>query len=86
MYASIWEQLKLNGTVSLTANRLFHSRIVKATKKRKWLDMGFRMQLLETNKIAILSHSIVASVITFRLEQRPATDFRARNPITAKDV
>lgn len=86
MYSSIWENLKRDGTVSLTANKLFHSRIIKATKKRKWIDMGYRMELLEKNQIAVLSHSIEGSVITIKLELRPATDFRSRNPITVKDI
>lgn len=85
-YEDIWTQLKLNGTVKLTANPLLHPRIIKATKKRKYIDMGFRMFLLEQRKIGILSHSINASVITFVLEQRPNQDFRTRPALSIKDI
>ncbi len=86
-YDSIWNALKRDKVVSLTANRLFHARIIKATKKRKWLDMGYRMELLEDGCIAVLTHSISASVITFTLViKKHHLDFRTRGPLTLGDM
>jgi hypothetical protein len=68
-YDPIWNALKATGQVSVTANRLLHPRIVKAVVKRKWLDIGFKLQI--EPRTAILYHSREHSVLTFHLEFFP---------------
>lgn len=69
-YDPIWEALKASTLkpkrVSITANRLLHSRIFKAVKKRKWLDLGYKIQI--EPRIATLSHSRKGSILTFYLD------------------
>jgi len=82
-YDSIWTALKASPEfpkrVSITANRLLHSRIIKAVTKRKWLDVGYKIQI--DPKTSILTHSIKGSVITFFL-----TYHANHSPITIKDI
>lgn len=86
-YEKIWDALKNNGSVSLTANRALHPRIVKATIKRKSIDILFRMKMQEQRSVAILSHSISESVITFHLEiKKDIIDFRTRGPLTVREI
>lgn len=65
-YEPIWNQLKRDGKVSLTANRLLHARIIKAVTKEKWMDTGFKLQI--EPKVSILSHTRKGSILTFYLE------------------
>ena len=84
-YAPIWETLKRDKQVSITANRLLHPRIIKAVTKEKWMDIGWKLMI--TPKIAILSHTRQNSVLTFYLEiSENRFDFRTRNQITIKDI
>lgn len=70
-YQPIWSELKEKHAVSITANRRFHSRIVKAVVKEKWMDLAYKINI--EPGFALLSHTIVGSVLTFNLEikQRP---------------
>ena len=71
-YDPIWSKLKTDKVVKVTANRLLHPRIVKAVKKRKWLDIAYK---LETDPVVeTLSHSIDGSVIIFRLSPSDVTE------------
>lgn len=86
-YEKIWQAIKKDGSVSLTAIKSLHPRIVKATIKRKSIDVLFRMKMQEEKSVAVLSHSISESVITFKLEiKKDAIDFRSRGPLTVKDM
>lgn len=67
-YSPIWDALKRDGTVSITAHRALHPRILKAVKKRKWLDLGYKMEI--EPRYAILSHSRSFAILTFYLELR----------------
>lgn len=71
-YSPIWDKLKSMPPseastigVSITANRLLHSRIIKAVIKEKWLDIGFKLQL--DDKTARLNYTTKNSTITFYL-------------------
>jgi hypothetical protein len=70
-YDPIWNALKDAPTVkgvkqkSVAANRLLHPRIFKAVKKRKWLDVGYKLQI--EPRVATLSHSRDGSKLTFYL-------------------
>lgn len=84
-YAPIWEKLKKDKQVSITANRALHSRILKAVTKLKWLDLGYKIEIDPDH--AILSHSRNYAILTFVLEVRKAKlDFRTRGPITVRDI
>ena len=68
-YDPLWNALKASTKkpkqVSIAANRLLHARIVKAVKKRKWLDIGYKLQI--EPRIATLSHTRDGSKLTFFL-------------------
>lgn len=68
-YDPIWEALKasprLPKTTSITANKILHNRILKAVKKRKWLDIGYKIQI--DPKVAKLTHKRDGSKLTFIL-------------------
>lgn len=71
-YEPIWFQLKSlsqseasSKGVSITAPRALHRRIIKAVKKEKWMDIGYK--LLIEPKTALLSHSQRNSILTFKL-------------------
>lgn len=83
-YEGIWQELKTNKTVSLTANRLFHARIIKATIKRKWLDLGFRLQI--EPQTAVLNYTTRESVITFTLTIREPKKSLKGRIITLEDL
>lgn len=81
-YQPIWEKLKADGKVSITANRLLHPRIIKAVIKEKWMDIGYKMQIEPAT--AFLSHEVKFSVITFTLtlENKTVPDLRKYNNIS----
>ena len=69
-YEPIWNKLKsmprneaTNIGVSITAPRVMHRRIIKAVKKEKWMDIGYKIQV-EPN-VTILTHSRNGSILTF---------------------
>jgi hypothetical protein len=64
-YNPIWNQLKRDKKVSITANRALHPRILKAVKKRKWLDIGYKLSI--EPRTALLSHARNGSILTFFL-------------------
>ena len=83
-YDLIWARLKRDGKVSITANRAFHRRIIKAVTKQKWKDIGFKIQI--EPKYAFLSYSRSYAILTFHLDIRYAIDYRTRGPLTLEDV
>ena len=71
-YNPIWRQLKalsrdLASTkgISVSAPRPLHKRIIKAVKKEKWLDLGYKLEI-EPRK-ATLHHVRDNSKLTFLL-------------------
>ena len=83
-YNPIWAKLKIEHRVSITAPSYLHKRIIKAVKKEKWLDVGYKLQL--DGKIAILSHAQSTSILTFYLVIKTNTlDRRTHKFITAAD-
>lgn len=66
MYGEIWYRLKKEKTVSVTANRLLHARILKAVHKEKGIDLAYKLQI-EPRK-AVMTHSSKHAVLTFYLE------------------
>lgn len=74
-YQPIWEKLKSLSVqdakekgVQITAPAALHKRIIKAVKKEKWMDYGYRMMLKEIDdREATLSYSRSGAVLTFKL-------------------
>lgn len=66
-YQPIWEQIKLHSTVSLAAETKAHARIVKAVRKEKDIDVGWKLLLLEQGIKYQLHDKIEGKVITFYL-------------------
>lgn len=74
-YTPLWEAIKASTKspkqVSIAANRALHPRIIKAIIKRKWLDLGFKIMLSDTEQKAILYNVRDGSKLTFILEFYP---------------
>ena len=68
-YDPIWSSLKASKAtpkkVSIAANALLHPRILKAVKKRKNLDIGYKIEI--EPRTALLSHVSSKSKLTFYL-------------------
>ena len=71
-YEPIWNKLKSlprkeaeTKGVSLTAPRPLHGRIIKAVKKEKWMDLGFKLTI--EPRESTLFHARKNSVLTFFL-------------------
>lgn len=75
-YQPIWDKLKSlpkidaeTKGVSITAPPALHRRIIKAVKKEKWLDMGYKILLKENDdREAMLHFKRAGSIITFYLK------------------
>lgn len=65
IYDPIWEKLKAAKTVSLVADRKLHPRIVKAVKKRKYLDLAYKINTEPL--VPVLSHTRNGNTLTFFL-------------------
>jgi len=76
-YTPIWIALKKDKVVSITTNRRFHPRIIKAVSKEKWMDIGYK--IISDPLMAVLEHTSNGAVLTFRLILKPY-------PITARDL
>ena len=74
-YTPIWNKLKTEGTCKIAAHPAVHARIVKAVKKRKNEDTGYKFLLSEDNKVARLSFEAHASEIIFHLTVQSRKDW-----------
>jgi hypothetical protein len=66
-YYSIWKQLKETTLCAIAAPVPLHKRIIKAVKKEKDKDVGFKFMLSERGKRARLIIEQHQAKITFRL-------------------
>jgi len=67
-YQPIWETIKRDNKASLAATPCMHRRIIKAVRKEKNKDAGWRLLLLERGIKYKLKEKIEGSLITFYLE------------------
>lgn len=77
-YTPIWNQLKKDKVVSVAANTKLHSRIVKAVKKEKYMDIGYKLSI--DPAVAIISHVRETSKLTFKLR------LEINHHITERDI
>lgn len=66
-YEPIWLELKKNRVCKVTAHRALHPRIKKAVCKRKDLDLGYKLEVSQRDRVARLSMKSKHSIIEFRL-------------------
>lgn len=64
-YEPLWIKLKQNGIAKVAVPRPLHRRVIKAVKKEKYMDIGFK--ILCDKKQAVLSHTREHSMIIFKL-------------------
>jgi hypothetical protein len=83
-YQPIWERLKKEGTVSITAPRPLHARIIKATTKEKWKDVGFKLQI--EPRVAVLSHARKNSILTFFLTYPASKNLELDIPLPTRSL
>lgn len=67
MYDPIWNTLKSSPThtASVVVNRHHHARIIKAVKKRKYLDLAFKINI--EPKVSWLFTTRSGNTLTFHL-------------------
>lgn len=68
-YQPIWETIKSSksGTVSLAADPSSHARIIKAVRKEKCNDVGWKLLCSEQSKKYKIEEEIEGKLITFKL-------------------
>lgn len=66
-YTPIWEILKNDGTVAITAPKPFHRRIIRAVIKEKYMDLEYHLLMSEAKRRKKLEYKIEQSKITFKL-------------------
>ncbi|PHQ81755.1 MAG: hypothetical protein COB66_01400 [Coxiella sp. (in: Bacteria)] len=64
-YEPIWNRLKLDHTASIQAPVHLHLRIIKAVKKEKTKDQGWKLLVSEKNLAFKLHREIEGETITF---------------------
>lgn len=69
VYEPIWDELKTQGFCKVAAPKARHARIIKAVKKEKYMDYGFKFQMHEDKKIREIRYFVVGNMITFRLKE-----------------
>ncbi len=67
-YQPIWEAIKENDEVSLTAPLKSHARIITAVRKEKTLDLAWKLILSEQRIRYKLKEIVEGTKITFTLE------------------
>jgi hypothetical protein len=70
-YEPAWQALKKNGKVRLAVPRPLHKRVIKAILKEKWMDTGFKYEMLEKKIRLRIEYVQEANVITMYLLQIP---------------
>jgi hypothetical protein len=82
MYDPIWDAIKSspNHTKSVVVNRNLHARIIKAVKKRKWLDIPFKVSI--EPKTSWLSISRSGNTLTFHLSIYYPKDMKLPSNVT----
>lgn len=66
-YAPIWKELKKKTHCSISANRAFHPRIIKAVINIKYRDVGFKLRCDAEHRKAVLHYDITGSKVRFFL-------------------
>lgn len=69
-YEPIWIKLKAEGTASLAAQPSLHARIIKAVRKEKDEDIGWKLLNLEQDAKYTLFEKIEGKLVTFYLEKK----------------
>lgn len=66
-YAPIWDKLKVEGKAEILANPADHFALIKAIKKRKDSDTGYKVLLSANEQTARLKFETEANKITVYL-------------------
>jgi len=69
-YQDAWEILKNKKRIDLAARQDAHPRLIEAIKKRKKLDLGFKVLLDSEEEVSKLSFESSHSLLTIRLHIR----------------
>jgi hypothetical protein len=67
-YAPIWKQLKEQGSVELIIVPSLKNRIVKAVRRRQFMDMEYRLNLAEQGKRVWIRYKFSQNKLSFYLQ------------------
>jgi hypothetical protein len=66
-YQPIWDTLKREGKVRLAAPTVLHTRIFNAVRKRKNIDLAYKLECAEQFKEAKLRRSTQGNILILEL-------------------
>jgi len=66
-YEPAWLELKKKGKVRLAVPRALHARVLKAVIKEKDMDVGYKLEMLESKIKMRITHKRENSVLTLTL-------------------
>ena len=69
-YQALWEQLKLEKSLELTAPRDTHKRLISGLCKESLKDLGARNKYAQAGKSYIIRHSQIRDTLYLVLEER----------------
>lgn len=69
-YQTAWNLLKEKGHLTLQASPQFHRRILKAIKKERVMDLGFRYSLQESYRAVEMHSMSTGSVLKISLSYK----------------
>ncbi len=67
-YQPVWEAIKKEGTATILTPISTQERIIKAVRKEKAMDIGWKLLLSESGKRYKLKETVDGKLITFTLE------------------
>lgn len=70
-YEPAWLALKEKGSVRLAVPRALHKRVVKAILKEKYMDIGYRLLMLEKKIRLRIEYTCEHNMITLKLLKIP---------------
>jgi hypothetical protein len=62
-YEKIWITLKRDRSIRIAAPRPLHKRIIKATMKERYMDLGFKLELAEANRWCRIQYRSEVNII-----------------------
>lgn len=68
-YLPVWNRLKRDKVVKVTADKHHHSTIIKMIKNRRDKDTGYRYECAEAGIKEQIKSSVDGTVITFKLKR-----------------
>jgi hypothetical protein len=67
-YQPIWIALKSKGNLKVAIPKQLHRRVIKAVMKERYMDDGFKLELLENEQRCWIQYAAKGEVVEFTLK------------------